>query len=132
MPLGFKAIFVLSLTSLAGVVMTYWLWRTKGVIWAQFGPNVLTGTSAALTYAAIGILNGSVAYGVYKRKEWAYFAIMGVSLIEIVLSSANYFFVSKNPEIMAGYYRIMNIPSVPTHEAMVSSMAYGTGFAIVA
>lgn len=85
-----------------------------------------------MTYAAIGILNGSVAYGVYKRKEWAYFAIMGLSLIEIVLSSANYFFVSKNPEIMVGYYRIMNVPNVPAHEAIVSSMAYGTGFAIAA
>lgn len=57
---------------------------------------------------------------------------MGVSLFELVLSSANYFFVSKNPAIMTEYYRIMNIADIPTHEAIMTSMAYSTGFSIIA
>lgn len=56
---------------------------------------------------------------------------MGMSLFEMVLSSANYFFVSKNPEIMAEYYRLMKM-TMPSYESIVLSMQYGTGFSIIA
>lgn len=53
MPLGFKAIFALSLLSFGSVAFMYWMWMTRGVIWAQFGPHSLTGVSAASVYAAL-------------------------------------------------------------------------------
>lgn len=56
---------------------------------------------------------------------------MATNLFTIVLSSANYFFVSKNPEILLQYYRLMNVPNPPAPEMVASSMATSTGFAIV-
>ena len=52
MPLGFKAIFVLSIISFGSSALMLWLWQTTGAVWAQLGPRTFTGSSAAMFYVA--------------------------------------------------------------------------------
>ncbi len=42
MPLGFKAMFALSVVSVGSTVLMLWLWHETGAIWAQLGPRTFT------------------------------------------------------------------------------------------